>query len=392
MVSFLVEIDVETITLRQYLKLCFPAQIGSKVRLTSIILALKQGFWVEKKMKLSVHFQNQQKFLLSFYTMQWCTMNQTKSLSNLICAPLVSINHVAQTWQIMPTPHKSLLLFFMGSSAISAIKSFWAENWCPSKRSINNLGNCASTLWEVVHFGSALWAVSCDWNWYIQMSCVPSCWKPYQNTSGRCNTFTLATALQGLIVSFTLPMAHVACLSSCKTNEQGYCQLCLSYVSYLPGSSLASSAVLPSSMSKSVSRTVFWPWFRGTEDRQTERERETHTGFDKGLTKELYLFTVSVNCTGLLYGFVSLLYKGFFTRMNKCQGLLPACKELRTFRKSELMIKAIRKKACENTRSQMWVIKRKGVTVHLMQRLGKCCCCTQLWDHAHAHRSQPGPK
>lgn len=35
----------------------------------------------------------------------------------------------------------------------------------------------------------------------------------------------------------------------------------------LPGSSLASSAVFPSSMSKSMSRTVLRSWFRGTGER-----------------------------------------------------------------------------------------------------------------------------
>lgn len=48
-----------------------------------------------------------------------------------------------------------------------------------------------------------------------------------------------------------------------------------------PGSSLTSSAVLPSSMSKSMSRTVLWSWFRGTEE-------GGDTGLDKGLMPGLH--------------------------------------------------------------------------------------------------------
>lgn len=64
----------------------------------------------------------------------------------------------------------------------------------------------------------------------------------------------------------------------------------------LPGSSLASSAVLPSSMSKSMSRTVLWSWFRGTGERG-ERRRvrdriDTHIAFQWR------------SCSGPLFGFV----------------------------------------------------------------------------------------
>lgn len=86
----------------------------------------------------------------------------------------------------------------------------------------------------------------------------------------------------------------------------------------LPGSSLASSAVLPSSMS--MSRTVLWPWFRGTGERREVRD----AGLDKGLTKVLYLLTGSPArgyCVALFH------YKDS-ARMNKCHGLVPAYPQL----------------------------------------------------------------
>lgn len=60
----------------------------------------------------------------------------------------------------------------------------------------------------------------------------------------------------------------------------------------LPGSSLASSAVLPSSMSKSMSRTVLWSWFRGTGERGERYRINTHITFQWR------------SCSGPLFGFV----------------------------------------------------------------------------------------
>lgn len=80
----------------------------------------------------------------------------------------------------------------------------------------------------------------------------------------------------------------------------------------LPGSSLASSAVLPSSMSKSTSRTVLRSWFRGTGEREGWRR---DAGLDKGLTKVLHFTVIPAHgyCLAVCY---------FSTRPIQCHGTI----------------------------------------------------------------------
>lgn len=76
----------------------------------------------------------------------------------------------------------------------------------------------------------------------------------------------------------------------------------------LPGSSLASSAVFPSSMSKSMSRTVLRSWLRGTEE-------GGDAGLDKGLMPRLHFSDAPARGYYLALCFES-------ARRNQCHALV----------------------------------------------------------------------
>ncbi len=170
----------------------------------------------------------------------------------------------------MLSPHRGYFLIVVVGTVYWELRGLRAEHRRTLKWSINHWSSQAIKQPLVEKSGRTFRAVSHYLNGYGQMSCVTSWRKAYQNTSGHNNIITPAAPLRELIVSFILQwqlwlVRHH--LSSAVCFEQGCCRLSLSIVLCLPGSSLASSAVLPSSTSKSMSRMVLWSWFRGTEER-----------------------------------------------------------------------------------------------------------------------------
>lgn len=57
-------------------------------------------------------------------------------------------------------------------------------------------------MWKVEKSVKMVWAVSHYLNGYGQMSCVTSCWKAYQNTSGHGNILLLCSATAGAACHF----------------------------------------------------------------------------------------------------------------------------------------------------------------------------------------------
>lgn len=152
---------------------------------------------------------------------KWCTVNQnkhiTKSLANLICTPLTSINHIDQIWQI------KCCLFRKGIFLLLLLELYIKDNGA-YEHNTDVLPNDQFIIQAVKQ--SSKHNVKSGKVWLYVLGSEPLFKRiqpdvmchllvmAYQNTSGHCKIYASAAARQELIVSFILPIANVARPSS----------------------------------------------------------------------------------------------------------------------------------------------------------------------------------